>query len=447
MLTRHGYETAAAADGVQALEILAEDARGFDLALLDFVMPKMNGFQFCRALQSRTDIKLLPVVLMSAKTDKIREHFVLQTGAVDALAKPFDSQTLIRAVDGALRRAKSGWAPSASQLDLADLDESASSPSPPSVGPNTRRTRDFGALLASVVKDALVALPRGAIGDHAAVMHAVATGIGDEGLARLTSALAGSAKPVLAGSLAVVPIGAVLQLLQLESMSGRLSIGNAHAEVIVTMRSGLIDLAEARGVGDEFKLGRYLIEAGLVTAEQVGALVGAAQSSSGSGVRSAPTADAASAAQTLLGEQLLQGGMINAEQLKEALLRQSSELIYEALRWPDGHFEFSLQREGPVAARARLGASVAGIVMEGFRRVDEWRVIEAKIGSFDAVLLSDDAASGAEKLTSQEMRVVGAVDGARTVREVVAASHLSSFDACRVLVQLLGARVVRRRAA
>ena len=133
--------------------------------------------------------------------------------------------------------------------------------------------------------------------------------------------------------------------------------------------------------------------------------------------------------------------------MKEALLRQSSELIYEALRWPDGHFEFSLQREGPVAARARLGASVAGIVMEGFRRVDEWRVIEAKIGSFDAVLLSDDAASGAEKLTSQEMRVVGAVDGARTVREVVAASHLSSFDACRVLVQLLGARVVRRRAA
>jgi DNA-binding response OmpR family regulator len=130
MLTRHGYETAAAVDGVHALEILAQDARGFDLALLDFVMPKMNGFQFCRALQSRTDIKLLPVVLMSAKTDKIREHFVLQTGAVDALAKPFDSQTLLRAVDGALRRAKSGWAPSASQLELADLDESASSPSP-----------------------------------------------------------------------------------------------------------------------------------------------------------------------------------------------------------------------------------------------------------------------------------------------------------------------------
>ena len=37
-----------------------------------------------------------------------------------------------------------------------------------------------------------------------------------------------------------------------------------------------------------------------------------------------------------------------------------------------------------------------------------------------------------------------AIDGKRTIREVVAASHLSSFDACRVLVQLLEARLVRR---
>jgi hypothetical protein len=41
--------------------------------------------------------------------------------------------------------------------------------------------------------------------------------------------------------------------------------------------------------------------------------------------------------------------------------------------------------------------------------------------------------------------VLDTIDGERTVREIIAASHLSSFDACRILTQLIEARVVRRR--
>ena len=101
--------------------------------------------------------------------------------------------------------------------------------------------------------------------------------------------------------------------------------------------------------------------------------------------------------------------------------------------------------------RACLALPVASVVMEGFRRVDEWRVIESKIGSFDAILTADSATldtAGAEvKLARQERAVLEAVDGERSVREIIAASHLSSFDACRILFQLLEARLVRRRAA
>jgi hypothetical protein len=50
-----------------------------------------------------------------------------------------------------------------------------------------------------------------------------------------------------------------------------------------------------------------------------------------------------------------------------------------------------------------------------------------------------------DKLTRPERAVLDAVDGERTIREVIAASHMSSFDACRVLVQLLEARLVRRK--
>jgi hypothetical protein len=48
-------------------------------------------------------------------------------------------------------------------------------------------------------------------------------------------------------------------------------------------------------------------------------------------------------------------------------------------------------------------------------------------------------------LPSREKVVLDAVDGERTVRAIIAASHMSSFDACRVLVQFLEARVLRRR--
>jgi hypothetical protein len=88
--------------------------------------------------------------------------------------------------------------------------------------------------------------------------------------------------------------------------------------------------------------------------------------------------------------------------------------------------------------------------MEGFRRVDEWRLIEADMGSFDSVLQKDPVAieaGGIERLAKQEQRLLEMIDGERTVREIITQSHMSSFDVCKILFQLLEARLVRRRAA
>jgi hypothetical protein len=87
--------------------------------------------------------------------------------------------------------------------------------------------------------------------------------------------------------------------------------------------------------------------------------------------------------------------------------------------------------------------------MEGFRRVDEWRLIEESI-HFDEVLLRDQVAVdalGSEKLTRQEQLVLDAIDGQRTVREIISSVVVGSFDACKILYQFLQSRLVRRRAA
>jgi hypothetical protein len=87
--------------------------------------------------------------------------------------------------------------------------------------------------------------------------------------------------------------------------------------------------------------------------------------------------------------------------------------------------------------------------MEGFRRVDEWRLIE---GSFDFgdTLQSEPQAielMGPQTLTTAEQTVLGAIDGQRTVRQIVDAVPASTFDVCKILYQLLNSKLVRRRAA
>ena len=63
------------------------------------------------------------------------------------------------------------------------------------------------------------------------------------------------------------------------------------------------------------------------------------------------------------------------------------------LRWRFGSFRFRQDRELPAAATdAALGLDVEGILMEGFRRVDEWHLIEREIDDFDLVFLRNEDA-------------------------------------------------------
>ena len=232
ILSRQGYDAVAAADGQTALELLATAESPFDLVLLDFVMPKMNGFQFCRAVRAREEWKHLPVLLMSAKTDRIREQFVMQTGAVDAITKPFDAQALALAVENALKRVRAGIA-NAPALVLDEGDMPLSTRSPAAREESAMRARvavELGAQLANVLAPVLARLPADAIGDEGKIMRALARDLSPEALTELGSALGRAdfgSEVVLSGNLAAIPIGAVLQLLQLEAQTGVLTVLNA----------------------------------------------------------------------------------------------------------------------------------------------------------------------------------------------------------------------------
>ncbi|WP_437675111.1 DUF4388 domain-containing protein [Sorangium sp. So ce131] len=437
ILARHGFEPTVARDGLAGIELIKKGPK-YDLVLLDFVMPRMNGYAFCRELRSNPSHRTVPVVLMSAKGDKIRGQFVQQTGAVDAITKPFDARALVAVIEGALAKTAEGRArPVPEGAKMPDEDTIAESVRPSLVARHMRQRAgvDFAQQLATAMTPAIMGLSPEARTNEAAVMQAVARAMTSEVVSMLTLTLRDTdsppdAKEVMSGDVSAIPLAEILQLLQMQRQTGVLRVVTNRASVTISLRQGLIDLVQARNSSDEFKLGRYFIERGLVTRERIEVMVREKRPN------------------VLLGQVLVEAGFATDEDLVEVLERQSSELIYEVLRWPYGRFSFTREPFRPEVEQARLGLPVSALVLEGFRRVDEWRLMEGTI-NFDQVIVVDQVALdgvGENKLTRVEELVLGAVNGSRTVNEVIKESAVGSFDAIKTIYQFLQSRVLRTRA-
>jgi len=87
-LDRAGYEVVAVENGKQALEQLSKP-EGPRLALLDWVMPELDGPGVCRAVRTRSEQTYVYMVLLTSKGSKEETVLGLESGADDYLIKPF----------------------------------------------------------------------------------------------------------------------------------------------------------------------------------------------------------------------------------------------------------------------------------------------------------------------------------------------------------------------
>ncbi len=107
---------------VQALrpsEGLAQLRRGgFDAAILDVMLPEMDGFELCRTIRKESD---LPVVMLTARGDVMDRVVGLELGADDYLPKPFEPRELVARLQTVLRRRVAAPAPSPGVLRFDGL--------------------------------------------------------------------------------------------------------------------------------------------------------------------------------------------------------------------------------------------------------------------------------------------------------------------------------------
>lgn len=129
-LEKDGYEVVEAADGMQALSALQDAAlcgKGIDLAILDIMMPGIDGYRALRNIRENSNI---PVIMLSAKSADSDKILGLDLGADDYITKPFQPLEAVARVNSNIRRfyaLGAGEQKQVEELTLRDLKLDVSS--------------------------------------------------------------------------------------------------------------------------------------------------------------------------------------------------------------------------------------------------------------------------------------------------------------------------------
>ena len=99
-LEQEGYETLAAYDGEEALEVFF--ANTVDLVLLDVMLPKLDGIQVCQRIRESSNV---PIIMLTAKGEDMDKILGLEYGADDYMTKPFNLLEVKARIKTILRRA------------------------------------------------------------------------------------------------------------------------------------------------------------------------------------------------------------------------------------------------------------------------------------------------------------------------------------------------------
>lgn len=103
-LQKSGYTIEEIADGLSAYELLKSESERFDLVILDWMLPGLDGMEVCRRLrQDKVDV---PIILLTARDDEVDLVVGLEMGADDYVTKPFSPRELVARARAVLRRSE-----------------------------------------------------------------------------------------------------------------------------------------------------------------------------------------------------------------------------------------------------------------------------------------------------------------------------------------------------
>jgi CheY-like chemotaxis protein len=104
MLPPGNFQVLDAKDGLEGLNLIRQEK--LSLIMLDFLLPKMSGWEVFQHIQSQPDLKKVPLVIMSGRKEEVTEKIPEPFEYFEFLGKPFDQKQLINAIKLAMTKAK-----------------------------------------------------------------------------------------------------------------------------------------------------------------------------------------------------------------------------------------------------------------------------------------------------------------------------------------------------
>ena len=399
-LVRAGHKVVLAASGAEGVALARSTAPR--LILLDFVLPDRRGVEVCAELAADPATANIPVVVMSAKGDAdVRTAFKGHAPVAEFVAKPFAPAAIVHTVETVLRR--------------------------PATGSHTRMAavaRTVAPVIAAVVPEPVPAsTPVVEVVAEAVPAEIPPVAVAALEPRRQTQFQVPPAAPVqepapLAGTTTLVPVPALVRLLATLGRTGELVLGTGNSALSLFCDHGELVLVTVAGT--------LAVEA----AASAGVSVGA----------TGPVTDGEIPGVIPLIEQAC-GAEAPAvlHRMGVAALTAAAAGDQRPFTWHD------LAPLPPEVVRNGRTITADQLALERLRQVDDWSQIEMEVAGLDQVCARAAALRErlpALSLNDTERRVLNLVNGRRSVRAIVDASALSTFEVFHALFRLIQTRLV-----
>ncbi len=226
----------------------------------------------------------------------------------------------------------------------------------------------------------------------------------------------------ISGNLRTMAPGDLLQWLSMAQKTGTLVVSAQAIEKKIFFREGRI-ISSASNDPREY-LCQFLMSHGHITEEQVRRAI-----------------EEQGKTRVLIGKILVNIGAVDEKNLADLMRRKAEESIYDIFLWTEGEFSFH-DDELPDMQMIPLKIDVTGLIMEGSRRLDEWKRIRGVIPDKNAVPVVEKSIE-LETLPDVPRRILSAINGHRSIEELVLESRSSHFNVARTVFEFVSSGNIR----
>jgi len=399
ILTQQGYKVYTAADGEEGLKIAKET---FPAAILvDFIMPNMNGHQFCRRLRSDPILKSVPVILISAKGQSVGHVFEEQFGILDYFNKPFEPEDLVKKLDEVLSASQTESQKASEQLPSQDILDSFQERLDKTIRKYFHQ--EFPLLIKNTFSDTLY----------------------ETGLVKRETL-------ILSGNLAQVPLPDVINFAYNSRLSGRLTIFSKDIFGEAFIESGhLVFATLSRKGGTQQFLTDLLRNDGRLSCDEK---------------TLTEIVEESRTRNLSVGQVLVQRELITEEDLMSCLKQHAQQAFNGILEALDGNFFLENDSLPRNLQDISFRLPLISVLMEGLRHLDE-KQRAVQFFSDDSIILlhlitNEDALTSFD-LSEPEVKIFSLIDGKKNLGQVIKESRMNSREVKRVCYFLNKVGLVR----